>query len=133
MAKPNQITTLRVEDFAADQRAWLPRLFTPLNQFLTSTYNVLNGRVEFGSNVPCLDLNLNFSYGGSAQSFTWNLNEAPLILWVGQATEDGAPIALQPSWVYNSSTKMVSVNFFKLDGTALSVGSLYKVFVRAVP
>jgi hypothetical protein len=108
-------------------------LFQPLNQFLLSTYNILNGRVEFGPNVPCQDQPLKFTYGNAAQSFTWNVAGTPLVLWVGQASEDGVAIALQPSWQYNSSTRMIAVDFFKLDGSALTTGSLYSVFVRVVP
>jgi hypothetical protein len=131
--KPNQLTTLRVEDFSAEQRAWLPRLFQPLNQFLLSTYNILNGRVEFGANVPCQDETLRFSYGGSAQTFMWKLAGTPSILWVGQATEDAVVTSLQPFWSYDSSTQKISVNFYHLDGSALTVGSQYVVFIRIVP
>lgn len=127
------LTTLRVEDFPSEERKWLPRLFLPLNQFLTSASNTINGRVDFGANVPAQDMTLSFSFDGSAQRFRWNLAQAPKILWVGQSTEAGLPVALNASWSYDSSTQNVSVSFFKLDGTALTSGTDYRVFVRAVP
>lgn len=131
--KPNQLTTLRVEDYPSEQRAWLPRLFQPLNQVLTTTYNILNGRVEFGSNIPAVDQVLRFTYSGTSQSFMWSLLNAPAILVVGQATQDGIAVGLQIFWQYNSSTKKVSVDFFTLSGESLTVGSAYIVFLRALP
>lgn len=133
MPKPNQVTTLRVEDFAAEQRAWLPRLFTPLNQFLTGTFNILNARVDFGANIPCLDQELLFNYGNEAQTFLWTQLPPPRILWVGQCLEDGDPVGLQPFWQYDASTNKLSVDFYKFDGSALTTGSFYKVFLRVVP
>lgn len=133
MPKPNQLTTLRVEDFPSEQRTWLPRLFQPLNQVLLSTYNILNGRVDFGANIPAQDEVLNFTYGGTPQTFIWRLAGTPRILWVGQATQDKAAVTLLPSWEYNSSTQRFSINFYTISGGELTIGSIYTVFVRIVP
>jgi hypothetical protein len=133
MARIPPLTTLRVEDFPSEERKWLPRLFLPLNQFLTACSNTINGRVDFGANIPSQDANLSFTFDGSAQRFRWTGSQQPRILWVGQATEAGLPVALNSSWSYDSSTQVVSTAFYRLDGTALTSGTAYKVFVRAVP
>ncbi len=133
MPKPNQLTTLRVEDFDSAQRSWLPRLFQPLNQFLLSTYNILNGRVDFGANIPCQDQTLRFTYAGNSQAFTYSLNGSPAVLWIGQSTVNAVAVGLQPSWTYDASTRRISLDLFLLNGTALTVGSTYSVFVRVCP
>lgn len=127
------LPTLRVEDFPSEERAWLPRLLTPLNSFLTNASNAFQRRIEFGSNIPSQDNDLVFSYDGSPQSFRWFGTVAPKILWVGQALEDGLPIVLQSGWSYDSSTANISVSFYRLTGSGLSIGSRYNIFVRAVP
>lgn len=127
------LSTLRVEDYPAEERKWLPRLLTPLNQFLTSASSALNGRIDFVSNIPAQDVQLEFTYDGSAQRFRWNLAMVPKILWVGQASEANVAINVSPSWVFDSSTSVVSVAFQKLPGGDLTVGQVYRIFVRAVP
>jgi len=133
MGKITQSSTLRVEDFDSEQRKWLPRLFAPINLFITSVTNVINGRIEFGTNIPSQDALLSFTYGSSAQRFTWGSNLTPRVLWVGQSFEGNDNIALVPQWTYDASTGMISVNFLKADGSALTVGQSYKVFVRVAP
>jgi hypothetical protein len=132
MASPVQTTTLRVEDFPSDQRTWLPRLLTPLNLFLTSTYNILNAGVNFGSNIPCQDQSLSFTYGGSSQVFAWNQTGIPAIVWVGQCKESATTIALTCAWSYDASNKRITIDFYKKDGSALTSGTSYTVFLRVV-
>lgn len=127
------LNTLRVEDFDAEQRAWLPRLFLPLNAFLTAVSGALSGRIEFVSNIPAQDHQLSFQYNGRAQTVRWTLAMSPRILWVGQATEAGLAVTLFPEWSYDSSTQNVSVDFKKLNASALSIGTQYSVFIRVVP
>lgn len=127
------LTTLRVEDFSGEERKWLPRLFNPLNAFLTAASNALNGRIEFGSNIPCLDSYLQFNFDGLPQRYRWPLNVQPTILIVGQATENALPVSLIPMWSFDSSTQNISVSFTKVGGQALTVGVAYRVFVRAIP
>lgn len=130
MASPVQATTLRVEDFPDAQRSWLPRLFTPLNLVLTSTYNILNAGVNFGSNIPCQDATLSFTYGGTSQVITYSSAGTPVLVWVGQCKEGNNTIPLQIAWSYNSSSKQVTADFFKKDGSALTQGTTYSIFIR---
>lgn len=127
------LTTLRAEDFAAEQRKWLPRLLLPLNQFLTNASNALNGRIEFGANIPAQDNVLTFSFNGTAQRYRWNLSLPPTILWVGQATENGIPVSLLPEWSFDPSTQNILIGFVTTSGAPLVSGRNYRIFVRAVP
>lgn len=136
MSRIPPLTALRVEDFDADQRKWLPRLFLPLNQFLTAVTGCINGRVEFSLNIPAQDQVLSFVFDGvSVQKFAWRLEATfpPRILWVGQATEAGLPVAVLPNWSYDPSTQTISISFVKLDGSALTSGASYSIFIRTVP
>ncbi len=127
------LTTLRVEDFDPDQRSWLPRLFNPLNQFFTSVSNVINGSIQFGSNIPAQDQALTFTYSGSAQRFSLGISLAPKVVLVGQAFEAGVGIAILPIWQFNASNKVLSIDFKKADGTDLTMGTAYQVFLRVIP
>lgn len=136
MSRIPPLTTLRVEDFDAEQRKWLPRLFLPLNQFFTAVSSAINGRIEFVTNVPAQDQTLDFTFdGSSAQKFAWRLDATlpPKILWVGQATEAGLAVAVFAQWAYDPSTATISVTFTKSNGSALTTGAEYKIFIRTVP
>ena len=127
------LTALRVEDFPSEQRAWLPRMFLPLNSFLTAASSAINGRIEFGSNIPSADLTLSFVYSGVPQRFAWTQVSRPAVALVGSCFEDNQLIGLTPVWAFDSSTQTISMDFYKLDGSALVRGSSYSVFVRIVP
>jgi hypothetical protein len=133
MGKIPPLSTLRTEDYPSEQRAWLPRLFLPLNSFLTAASAAINGNIEFGSNIPAQDQVLSFTYNGLAQRFAWNGNADPVILWVGQATEGGITTSVLPIWSFDSSSRTVTVNFKRLNGENLSIGASYRIVIRAVP
>lgn len=136
MSRIPPLTSLRVEDYPGDQRAWLPRLFLPLNQFFTAVTNTLNGRVDFGDNIPAQSANLSFVYDSTSQRIMWSLPTAPTQLWVGQASENGVSIGVVPIWTYDFSAKLVTANFVKINGTSISnlvVGNSYKIAIRIVP
>lgn len=125
--------SLRTEDYPPEERSWLPRLFLPLNQFLTSVTNTINGRIDFGANIPAVTTTLSFVYDGSSQKIAWPLSLAPVILWVGQASEGGIAIYLNPVWTYDFSTSLVTVSFLKANGSALTSKNSYKIVIRIVP
>lgn len=133
MARLPQSSTIRTEDFPAEVRKWVPRLLTPLNLFITSAINLLNGNLTFVDNIPAQDLNFNFTYASASQRFTWNNSRAPKLAWVGMASENGTAFIALPFWSFDASTQMVSIDFKKANGAALTSGSLYKIFVRFVP
>lgn len=133
MSKVNVPTTFRTEDFESEQRKWLPRLFNPLNLFLTAVVGTINGRIEFGSNIPSQDKLLSFTYDGTPQRFTWNVpGLSPKIAILGEAYEGNDAIALVPVFSYNASTATISLEFKKLNGNDLTTGTLYEIFVRII-
>lgn len=133
MSKIPPLTALRTEDYPAEERKWLPRLFLPLNGFLTAVTNCLNGRVEFGLNIPAITQNLSFIYDSMSQKILWPYTLSPQVLWVGQAYENGTAIAVVPVWSYDFSTRLVSVRFLKSGTDELTVGTSYKITIRIVP
>lgn len=133
MSKIPPLTTLRTEDYPSEERAWLPRLFLPLNQFLTAVTNCLNGRVDFGANIPAVTQQLSFVYDGMERRIPWGLPLQPAIVWTGQAYEFDEAISVSPLWSYDSSTKIVSLSFLRSAGSELTVGNSYKILVRIVP
>lgn len=133
MSRLPQSSTIRTEDFPAEVRKWVPRLLTPLNLFITSVINLLNGNLTFVDNIPAQDLSFNFTYASNPQRFTWNNSRAPKIVWIGMAFENGNAFVALPLWGFDASTQIVSLDFKKTDGSALTPGSLYKIFVRVVP
>lgn len=133
MSKIPTLTTLRTEDFPSEQRQWLPRLFQPLNNFLTTVTNCLNGNVTFGPQIPSVTQQLSFVYDGMERRIPWGYILPPLVLWLGPCFEDNENIALKEVWNYNASTGIVSLDFVKMDGSELTVGNSYKILVRIVP
>ena len=62
MARLPPIKSLQIEDFQ-DQKSWIGKLLIPLNQFMTTIYNTLNGSLEFGSNIRGQIHTINFIEG----------------------------------------------------------------------
>lgn len=127
------LSTLRAEDFPTEVKEWIPRLFTPLNQFLTNASNAINGRIEFGINIPTVDQQINFTEDATARRFLWTKTQFPKVMTVGQAFENSIAIAVIPVWSFDPSTRVISVTFQKVNGQALEVGFEYKIFVRVQP
>lgn len=50
MGRLPSIKNIKTEDFQ-DQRGWINKLLSPLNQFILTVYNTLNANVEFESNI----------------------------------------------------------------------------------
>lgn len=133
MSKVFQVTTLRTEDFPAEQRSWVPRLLTPLNLFITNVTQLLNGRVRFVDNIPAQDYTLDFVYNGQDQKFRWDNVLQPRILLIGAMVEGASAIPICSTWNYDASTASVTVQFLKIDGSSLTLGTRYRTFVRIIP
>lgn len=133
MSRIFQVTTFRTEDYPAEERKWIPRLLTPLNLFVTNVTQLLNGRLTFVNNIPAQDIAFDFTYAGTPQQLAWSIPLQPKILWIGQAYQGTTAIAVAFTWSFNASTSIVSINFLNLDGTSLTLGQNYKIYVRIVP
>lgn len=136
MSRVNANSSLRVEDYPAEERKWLPRLFQPLNLLLTQIVGAINGNIEFGSNIPSQDDNLEFNYSGSFPSYKWGLVRPPKFQLLGRCLEDGVQVSLVLTTAYDASSALVNVtSIFKVTATgsqALQSGSLYKVSIRTM-
>lgn len=136
MGRINATTTLRVEDYAKEQRKWLPRLFQPLNLLFTQIANAINGNIEFGSNIPSQDNDLEFNYTGQFPSYGWALNRTPKFHNLGLCLEDGVQVNLVVTLLFDASSKLVNVtSITKLSAsgaTDLQTGSLYKISIRTM-
>lgn len=136
MSTINVTTTLRVEDYPAEQRKWLPRLFQPLNILFTQIAAAINGNVEFGPNIPAQDDALEFNYSGQFPSYSWKVNRTPKFHMLGTCLEDGVQVSLVLTLNFNASSKLIEVvSIFKLSASgtqALSSGSLYKINIRTM-
>lgn len=134
--KLSATSNLRLEDYPSEQRPWLGRLFTPLNKFLSGVAGILNGNVEFGSNIPAQDHDLVFTYSGVNQKFLWDNVKIPRLLLVGQAYESNAPIAVSIAWIFNFDSRQIEITGISVVGAtetrALVTGRTYKLFLRVV-
>jgi hypothetical protein len=111
MSRVSASSTFRTEDYPAEYRKeLLPRLFQSLNLLVTQVVSAINGSIEFGINIPSLDNTIEFNFDGTLPSYKWTLNRTPKFVILGQAFEDGEPVAIAFTWGYSSSTGLVFNN-----------------------
>ena len=137
MGRVNANATFRTEDYAKEQRAWLPRFFQPLNLLFTQIVGVLHGNVEFGSNIPSQENLLEFNFDGATfPAFAWHLNRPPNYHDLGLCLEDGAQVSLVITWLFDASTGLVNVtSIFRMTANgsqALQTGLLYKIKIQTM-
>ena len=98
--------TIVLEEFPQEQRAWLPKLINPLNQFLEQVYkSLVNGltlRDNMKSKVSEIKIGVQQSY---PIKLAWTLNEKPTSCVLGALAEDVSAFSALPlhsfQWVYN--------------------------------
>lgn len=100
--KISPLSQLRVEDFPKEQQKWLPQLFGPLNEFLTSVTSALQQQLDFKSNTLGQEQNFSFTWSSSATNlplkFAITMSGTPASLVVCQATENKVPVMLLVAW-----------------------------------
>ena len=138
------ISGIRVEDFPS-QKDWMPKLLGPLNQFLLSATNAINGNLTLTDNIPCQTITLIFTANGSdfPKNISWSINQnnnnasltPPVELRVCSATENGSAIAVVPAWSYANGTITISyiTKLTRSAASALTVGAVYKIILRGQP
>lgn len=127
------VNTLRVEDFPS-QKDWIERLFYPLNQFITSATQAINGQITFGDNIPGVTQNLRFTYSTSSFpiSFRWTFQLQPVEVRLCSAYENDVPVILVFSWSY-ASGQITIQSVFKITSAGvvgLTTGSVYNLTFR---
>jgi hypothetical protein len=136
MAQIPAISNLRTEDFPGQEK-WISRLFFPLNQFLETVTNAINGNITHGDNIPCQTQQLLFVYGAITdfpKIFKWTLPVAPVEIRVCSATENGTAIAMAVAWSYSAGTVTIS-QLLKLTSTGvvpMTSGATYNVVLRGL-
>jgi len=139
MAQIPPVKTLRVEEFPDEQKAWIGKLITPLNLFMTITANSLSSALTFGSNIQGQEYLLDFTYNVPSdlpKSFRNDLPVRPRALTLVSATENGLPVILAHSWQLTSDQQVQISDLVKLTSSgvsALVAGARYQARFRSMP
>lgn len=134
--KITPLAQLRVEDFPKDEQKWLPQLFQPLNQFLTTVTTALQQNLAFNDNTLGQEMNAAFVWTSSAvnlpMKFKLTMKGIPGSLIVSQATENKTPVILLVAWQLLSGTVQITDIAKVSSGVVSSLvsGASYTLRVR---
>lgn len=129
-----------IEDFP-EQRSWIGKLLSPVNDFLTQVIQILNGGVTFSDQMLGKEFTYDFRYVSDSTTFPlrflWGLSTAPREFRIAQAFEDGAPVAIIPTWQYTQDGQIELTIARRVTSApavgALNAGSRYQIVVRVTP
>lgn len=133
MSKVSPFSAFRLEDFP-DQRAWIDKLFLPLNNVLTQMSLALNGKVAFGDNIPSFDKTISGSNLAVPISFQIEGGMTAKSMIVSQATKAGTPICLVGAWSQSGDTITVNA-LYEVNATgnhALDPDSRYSIALKFI-
>lgn len=128
-------TQLRVEDFPTEQ-SWIGRLFVQLNPYFASVNQVVNGFIDYSSNISAFTQSYTIT-SFQAFSFQWptQFSNPPQDLRIMQASKgtQQTPTILLPAWSYDSSLKKVSIaNILELTSSGpQALSGSYQFTLRA--
>lgn len=122
MAVPPKAITLRKEDYrdAPGNDGWLGRLFTQLNEHLTSVTTALTRGLTRAENMRSTVKTITFT-GGGPIAVKHDLAQRPVDVWVGrlqvlEGTAIGSGSAWSMTWDHGSDGNL-SVSFQGLNST----------------
>lgn len=131
MAAPPKTKGLLLEDFK-EAPSWLGKLFTPLNEFMSSVSNALSGRLTRKDNFLGYSEAFDFTTkAAAADTFPLRFKNKllggakPTSVWVGQIHKySGAKMvaAWSPEWVLNSDGE-VEITLTGLENSTRYVGT----------
>ncbi len=106
----SQIPNLRVEDFSSEQ-SWIGRLFVILNPFIQSVNQVVNGQIDYNSNIAAVTRSFTVTTTFAPINFQWTFGGMPASLDVIKATKSGSqtPTILAAAWSYDIASKTVTI------------------------
>lgn len=140
MSRIKTTTLLKLEDFGEEQKKWIGKLISPINDFFTQCINIVNDGMVFPDNFIGKDFLYKFTYQSDAltlpQKFFWPLKVKPNALVVVSATENGVPIIAAVSWGFTTDGLVALTQVVKIDSTgvsALTAGSRYEIRARVTP
>ena len=132
MSLLNQQPKLRVEDFKADQ-IWLGKLFNNLNPFIEAVFNIINGNIDFSTNINSITNVYNIN-NFQVFNISWPFNNTPQDLRIIQALKGSTqtPTLLMAAWSYDQSSKSISVtNLLEVTSSGnIPVTSLMRFTLR---
>lgn len=110
----NQNPNLRVEDFSSEQ-TWIGRLFIQLNPFIQSLNQIVNGNLDFLTNIKSVTRTFVLSFQGTfiPISFLWTFtDDNPNDLTIIRATKTSAqtPTILLPAWSYDIASNTITIS-----------------------
>lgn len=126
MARLPAIKTLQIEDFPS-QKSWIGKMLVPLNQFMGSVYNSLNGSLELGVNIRAQVQTIEFIEGTTDLPFRFQSTIGrPRMVLIGEAADvSDTPSALTaaPFAVWSFSNGQVVLD----DLIGLNSGQTYRL------
>lgn len=146
MGRINATRKLIVEDFP-DQKDWIGDLFVVVNDFITKAVSIINGNVEFASNIIGAEKELDFVYVSDAaslpQRIKWELNLKPRAFYLVSAYEGEPkiansfkPVTLCANYILNEKNEVEVSGIVKLTSTgvsSLTAQKRYKILIRITP
>lgn len=140
MSRIRATQRLTVEDFP-EQKSWIGKLISPINDYITQSIKILNEGILFGDNFIGKDHQFDFVYQSDAISlpigFLWTFAASPKALQVVSALENEQPVNLSASWQYTTDGQVRLVGIVKFTSAPavalLTTGSRYKIRVRVTP
>lgn len=132
---------LTIEDIPKDNRAWMDKIISTVNDYISQSINIINDGIVFPDNFAGKEHVYDFTYQSDAISlpigFKWPLLLAPKSVLLASATEDGSPIAITFAWDYTQDglVRLTQVCRFTTAPAvaALQAGKRYKIRVRVQP
>lgn len=133
-------TLLKLEDFP-DQKEWIGKLVSPINDFFTQAIKIINDGIVFPDNYIGKDFLFQFTYQSDAITlplkFKWPLQTKPNALTVVSALENGVPIIAAVAWSFTTDSSVQLTQIVKLTGaggvSVLDAGSKYEIRARVTP
>lgn len=146
MGRLNATRKLIVEDFP-DQKDWIGDLFVVINDFITKVSSILNGNVEFSTNVIGVEKELDFVYVSDVaslpQKIKWDLSVRPRAFYMVAAYEGQPkiansfkPVTLCANYILNEKNEIEVNGMVKLSPSGVSSlvpQKRYKILIRISP
>lgn len=108
--KLNQVPNFRVEDYQSEQ-SWINRLFVNLNPFIQAVNQVLNGNVDFLTNIKSVTKDYDIS-NFQPFDFTWPYQDAvPNCVEVIKSKKGSSltPTILLAAWEYDATDLTINI------------------------
>lgn len=140
MSRIKATQRLTIEDFP-DQKGWIGKLISPINDYITQSIKILNGGFIFSDNSFGKEHTFDFVYQSDAISlpigFQWTFATPPKALQVVAATENNSPVNISVAWQLSEDglVQLTSVvRFTSAPAVALlQATKRYKIRVRVTP